>query len=241
MRIPPFKLRHWALIIGPWAFGLLAFAQPASPPPEKVSVQFRIYAWQADIPSLRYSSDDVIDAVEASSRSIVHKYEGPPTLRFTLAKDKIVNGRTPPPAATVTLPPNLRKLTLLTIAGSRGQYRMYVLPEDEGSLPSKHARLYNLTTATLRVEYNETDRVDIPSGQSALLGAKGRGIVAVVSRQHNNRWRPMFSGVIMPQAAGGPNVLLATGMDNSGVNMFSIPSWPPEPPPEAPAPPSVDN
>lgn len=225
------SLRHLSLFLAVLA-GL--HAQPAPVPPEKVSVQFRIYAWQTDIPPLRYGPNAVVEEVEASSRSIVHKYEGPPLLQFTLAKNKPVNGRPPAPVAVVNLPPDVKKLTLLTIAGSGNTYRMYVLPEDETALPSKHARLYNLTTATLRVDYNETDRVEIPPAQSALLGARGRGIVAVVSRMHNGRWRPMFSGVIMPQIAGGPNVLLATGMENSGVNMFSVPSWPPEPPPADP-------
>ncbi|MFH1500105.1 MAG: hypothetical protein ABII82_20045 [Verrucomicrobiota bacterium] len=209
-------------------------AQPASVPPENVSVEFRLYAWQTDVASLRFGPNSVIEEVEASSRSVVHKYEGPSVLQFTLAKNKPVNGRPPAPAAVVNLPPGVKKLTLLTIAGGGNTYRMYVLPEDEAALPSKHARLYNLTTTTLRVNYNETDLVEIPSAQSALLSAKGRGIVAVVSRMHNGRWRPMFSGVIMPQAAGGPNVLLANGMDNSAVNMFSVPAWPSKPAPADP-------
>lgn len=206
-------------------------AQPTTPPEENITVQFRIYAWQTDIPALRFNRKNIVEPVEASTRSLVHTYTGPATIAFSLAKSKPVNGQLPPPAATVTVPPEVKKLTLLTIPGGRDKYRMYVLPEDEAALPSKHARLYNLTTATLRVDYNETDRIEIPPGQSALLGAKGRGIVAVVSRLHNNQWRPMFSGVIMPQAIGGPNVLLATGMENSGVNMFTVPTWPPEPPP----------
>lgn len=211
-------------------------AQSPAPTPEDVSVEFRLYAWQVDIPSLRYGRDGKVEEVEASSRSEVHTYQGPPTLNFTLAKAKPTNSKPAPPVASVTLPQNVQRLTLLTVPAGRNQFKMYVLPEDSGNLPPKHARLYNLTTATLRVDYNETDRVDLPPATSALLAAKGRGVVIRVSRMNNGQWRPMFSNVIMPQASGGPNVLMTTGMENSGVGVFSVPSWPPEPPPADPAP-----
>lgn len=216
-------LRHLAVCLA-----LLTGPHVQAAPPETVSVEFRLFAWQTTTPALRYSRTGVVEPVEPSSRSAVHTYQGPPELSFTLAKARTVNGQPPAPVATVRLPEGVGKLTLLTVATGSGAYEMHVLPEDPAALPPKHARLHNFTNVTLRVNYNQDEQVDIASGKSALLAARGRGIVAIVSRLDGDRWRPLFSGVIMPRSDGGPNVLLAVGMENAAVNLFTVPVWPAE-------------
>jgi hypothetical protein len=213
-------------------------AQPAAetaPPTDVVSLQFRLMAWGGDIPALAYGRRQKVDATEINLRSAIHSYTGPATLTFTIFTNKTDDKRPAPVIASVTLPKDAKKVTILTMPTGGGRYAMYSISED--AMPPRHSRLHNLSNEPLVVGYNADERVELAPGGSVLVTAPGRAVVVRVARQINGRWRELFNNIVELSETGSTNVLLSPGPQGGGLGMFAMAEWPaePPPPPETPA------
>ena len=167
-----------------------------------------------------------MELTEAGARSYIQTYAGPTTLAFTLAVEK-PDPRIPSPiVASVLLPKDAKKVTLLTIPAGHGRFAMYVIPDDPASLPVKHARIHNLTTERLLLGLSGGERIELAPATSVLTTAPGPAVVIRVARMVNDQWRELFNNVIEFDETGGPNVLLINGQQGAGIGMFAIPSWP---------------
>jgi len=201
----------------------------AQTPPKTVpvSLEFSLFAWQADLPSLRYSPRNTVEPVESFTRSNTQTYAGPDTLNFYAANTKLppANGELPTPAATVTLPQGATRVTLITVTNGTGRYRMYAVPEDGDSLPENSIRLHNFTESRLAVAYDQDGVVQLPPVSSAVIKLAGQATVIRVAREENGQWRKLFNNVIELTADGRGNVVLAPSPGRP-VSMYSLPAWP---------------
>ena len=206
---------------------ILASLRAQSPTAEdQVSLQFRLMAWEGDVPALSYGHNQIAEATEVASRSPVCNYTGPVTLTFSLVGKK-TNDRTPAPVvASVILPKTAQKITLLTIPLGHARYGMYVIPDDPLSLPPKHARIHNLTNDRLLIAFNASDHIELAPGASDLVSGTGKAVVIRVARMVNGQWRELFNNVIGFDQDGGSNVLLIHGRQGAGLGMFALPGWP---------------
>jgi len=203
-------------------------------PEDQVSLQFRLMAWEGDIPALFYGRNQTVEATEVTSRSPICNYTGPVTLTFTLVAKK-TDDRTPPPiVATVTLPKNAQRITLLTVPLGHAHYGMYVIPDDPAALPPKHARIHNLTNDRLLIAFNSSDHIELAPGASDLVSGTGKAVVIRVAKMTDGQWRQLFNNVIAFDTDGGSNVLLIHGRQGAGLGMFALPGWPKSPTPPAP-------
>jgi hypothetical protein len=211
-------------------------AQTPDPAEDVVSLQFRLLAWEGDIPALAFGHNQKVDLTEAATRSEIYTYTGPARLTFTLASAVSTPRKPAPVVASVLLPKDAPKVTLLTAPMGHGRYGMYVIPEDAGTMPAKSVRLHNLTSDRLLIVYNANDRMELTPGASALAVAEGKtALVIRVARMVNSQWRELFNNVVELDAAGGPNVMLIHGREGAGIGMFALPGWPK--PPVSPSPP----
>lgn len=219
--LPPFILCFVLL-------GVLHAQTPSAGPPveDQVSLQFRILAWHGDVGVLGYGRNQKVDATEMTSYSEAHNYTGPVTLTFTPYPRKKDDRKQDPVLASVLLPKDARRVTLLTVPAGRGHYGMYVIPEDDTGLPARHVRLHNLTTYRLLIRFNANERVELAPATSVLVTAPGKGLVIRVARIVNGQWRELFNNVVALDNAGGGNVLLITGAEGAGIGMFTQPGWP---------------
>jgi hypothetical protein len=213
-----------------------AHAQPSGEPvpqADVVSLQFRVMAWGGDVPALAYGRRQKIEATEVNLRSANHSYSGPATLTFTRYTDKADDPKAAPVVASVKLPADAKKVTLLTMPTGKGRYAMYAVSED--TMPPRHSRVHNLSSEPLVVGYNANERVELAPGGSVLVTAPGRAVVIRVARQVNGRWRELFNNIVELSETGSTNVLLSPGPQGGGLGMFALAEWPAEPVPE-PAP-----
>ena len=228
-------LRHFSLCLA-LIVGLRAQSQA---PEEVVSVQFRILAWHGDVAALSYGRNQKVDATEMTSYSETQTYTGPATLIFNPYPRK-KDYRTPAPAvASVLLPADAKKVTLLTIPDGHNRYGMYMIREDGGSLPARYVRLHNLTAGRLLIALNTNERIELAPAASALATAPGKALVVHVARLVNNRWRELFNNVVVLDDTEGRNVLFIPGAEGAGIGMFTQPGWPATTPATASATPSI--
>ncbi|MFA6285905.1 MAG: hypothetical protein WC661_00870 [Opitutaceae bacterium] len=204
-----------------------------TPPP--VSVQFRLFAWGTDLPTLYYGANQKVEATENNGRSPTQTYSGPPVLAFTSVAPKAHDRKPPPVVASVLIPKDVTKVTLLTAPAGHGRYAMYVIPDDSTSLPPGHVRLHNLTPKRLMILCNGSQQIDLNSGASTLISGSGKAVVVQVATMENNRWVPLFNNVIqLSQQPQGSNILFIAGQEGAGIGMFVLPGWPKTPAPQEP-------
>lgn len=221
-------------------FGTLSLRAQDNPgtPPPPVSIEFRLFAWGTDLPPLFFGANQKIEATENNGRSAIQHYSGPPSLGFTRVATT-PGDRTPPPViASVVVPPDVSKATLLTAPAGHGRYAMYFIPNDVTSLPPGHVRLHNLSPKRLMIVCNGSQQIELNSGASTLISGTGRAIVVQVAMMENNQWAPLFNNVIQLSQPQGSNILFIAGQEGAGIGMFTLPPWPkpatpPEPPPAA--------
>lgn len=212
-------------------------APGGEPPP--VTVQFRLLAWGADIPVLYYGANQKIAITENSCRSAIQTYSGAPVLSFTHVAKTADNRKPPPVVASVLIPQGAVNLTLLTAPAGHGRYVMYPIPDDSASLPPGHARLHNLTSRSLMVFCNGSQKIELASGASTMVSGTGKAIVVQVATMTNNRWTPLFNNVIQLGQPQGSNILFIAGQEGSGIGMFVLPAWPRKPKESAPSQPDT--
>lgn len=205
-----------------------ASAQPSAE--EIVSVQFRIMAWQGDIPALAYGERQTVESVENNDRSLVHTYVGPSQLVFFLKTSVPAADprKPPPPAASVTFPLDAKKVTLLTVPTGKGRLGMYPIREDE-SLPARHIRVHNLSSENLLLGVGSGAPVELAPASSTVATASGPGLVVRVAKSAGGRWRELFNNVVPLADDAGVNVLLMNGQQGAGIGMFTVPAWPAKP------------
>lgn len=215
----------------------LLLAQPDSGAPAEVSLQFRVLAWQTELPALRSASAIIAEPLEASSVSAAFAYTGPALLRFYsgAAPAETFQSKPPRALASVTLPQDASRVTLLTTSAGSGRYRMQALPEDGDLMPLGFLRLHNFTTLTLLVTYDGDRGVQIPPSDTAYIRPAGNATVIRVSRQEKGRWRKLFNNVVELNPDQRGNIILAAEPARP-VTMYSLPPWPktPSPPPTTP-------
>jgi len=204
--------------------------QAQTPPakPQSVSLEFSLFAWQTDLPSLRYSPRNTIHPVESFTRSNAQIYVGPDTLNFYTANVKLPSaegGEPPPPAATVKLPQGAPRVTLITVANGTARYRMYAVPEDGDTLPENSIRLHNFTESRLAVAYDDSGVVQLQPIGSAVIKLAGRATVIRVAIEENGQWRKLFNNVVELSVDGRGNVILAPSPGRP-VSMYTLPPWP---------------
>jgi hypothetical protein len=176
---------------------------------ESVSLEFRLMAWGGDVPALTYGAQKKkIEPTEINLRSMTHAYTGPATLGFSLHNPSVDESKPAPVIATVNLPKDARKVTILTMPTGRGRFAMYSISED--AMPPRHSRLHNLSTEPLLVAYNMNDKAELAPGGSLLV---------------NN--------IVELSETGSTNVLLSPGPQGGGLGMFALAEWPSTPVPGA--------
>jgi len=200
----------------------------AEPPAaNEVSVEFSLYAWNTDLPRLRYSETDVISPVTASMRSAQHTYTGSATIYFygPRADLRSGEGKPPRPLTSATFPPGSSRFTLLTQSEGVGRYRMHVIPENGDLLPLRFVQLHNFTEHRLFVSYDKDSAVQIPPSGTAYIRPAGDVTVIEVSRADGAKWRKLFNNVIELNPDKRGNVIFAA--DRSGqISIHSLPAWP---------------
>lgn len=203
-----------------------------SPAEDQVSVQFRLMAWESDVPELNYGHHQKIELTEVNTRSLPQTYTGPAMLNFTLAPKitpKPADNKPAPVVASVVFSKETKRVTLLTAPDGHGRFGMYAILDDPASLPAKHARLHNLSRERLLIGYNANERVELEPGTSALVTTSATALVIRVASTINGQWRELFNNVIEIAPAIGTNVLLIPGQQGAGIGMFTIAGWPAEP------------
>jgi len=204
---------------------------------DQVSLQFRLLAWQMDIPELTYSLRKKIPVTEVDSYSPPQTYAGPTALVFTRPSKKSDANQPAPVIASVLLPRDAARVTLITIPTGGGRYAMYPVAESDTILPPRHARLHNLTSGPLLIGYGDYKTVELASASSVLITAPGKGLVIRVAGMANGKWHELFNNVIALQDTEGSNVVLASREKGAAIGMFILPGWPSHvPEKELPAP-----
>jgi hypothetical protein len=204
-------------------------AQSPNPAEDIVSIKFRIMAWEGDIPALAFGHQQTVALTEVATRSDIQTYTGPSTLTFTLATAKIDPRKPAPAVASIVVPKNTSKITLLTAPLGHGRYGMYGIPEDSAILPPNNVRLHNLTNDRLLIAYNAGDQMELAPGASAIAVSQGKEAMVVrVARQVDGRWRELFNNVVELNATGGSNVMFIHGRQGAGLGMYALPAWPVE-------------
>lgn len=220
-------LLHRSLAIALLGIGLAGLRAASPVPPPEVDVEFSLYAWQANLPGLRYSPEDSVKRLEADTRSSVYHYSGPATLCFYDLKAKLSSNpvKRPYPLATVNFPAGATRFTLLTFPKRDGTHRMLALPENGDLLPRHCIELHNLTDHLLFVHYDKESGVQIPASGSALIRPGGNATVIDVSRSENGRWIRLFNNVIeLPPETRG-HAMLAQDAERP-VFLLTLPPWP---------------
>ncbi|MDF3055924.1 MAG: hypothetical protein K0R17_139 [Rariglobus sp.] len=219
-------IRHFILPIA--LLGTLHAQTPDSvlPEEEQVSLQFRLMAWLGDVPALNYGRHQKIELTETATVSEIQTYSGPITLKFTTAVEKPDPRKPAPVVASVLLPKDSKRVTLLTVPAGRARYAMYVIPEDPAGLPAKHTRIHNLTTDRLLVALGTNGPIELAPATSVIATAEGAALVIRVARKTNGQWRELFNNVVEMSDTGGPNIMLIHGQQGAGLGMFAVPLWP---------------
>ncbi len=210
---------------------LLACALQAQEPADDtaaVSVEFSVLAWQSDVSTLRYSPENVVLPLESSTRSPVHAYAGPATLRFYAPGVDIAapsGGKPPAAIASVTFPRGASRFTLLATSRGAGRYRLLALPEDGELLPAGFVQLHNFTDTRLRVTYDKDHAVQIPANESAYIRPAGHATVIHVFQEDKGVWKKRFNNVVELNGERRGNIILTAG-DNRPIALLSLPAWP---------------
>lgn len=222
-------LRYLSLLLLTVPF--IISAQPPASSGEKedlVTIEFGLYAWKGDLPPLSYGYGKKVEATEAYTRSSIQAYTGPAQLNFTLAPQGSAPKAGAPPAptvASVALPKGVSRVTLLTARNGQGGFQIYTIAEDGDDFPAGSVRIYNVTPQRLLVAYNDSQRVELAPGSSAMIKPTGDAVLIRVARLVNDRWRELFNNVATLNHDGRQNVLLIPGDNNQGVGMYTLPPW----------------
>jgi hypothetical protein len=245
-------IRKFPLVVGfcrLMALGLLCSgswlaAQTSTADPKEIrTLEFTLLGWEGATPEFTVTIGGRPETISAPAfaRSRVVKYSGPATLVFKLGGATAPGAE--PATASVYLPAGSKRVTLLAskIAGKR--YAIMAFPDDADDYPANHARILNLTSETLALNYNLTATEQIPAGKALVIPGDKERVILKVAHVVDGSWNLASEAVLGLAPGQRLGVILAlsdasifklkyadgSSRSQNNIQVFSLPPWPLEP------------
>jgi hypothetical protein len=204
------------------------------------TLEFTLLGWEGATPEFTFSVGGKLEkiAAPAFSRSRVVKYSGPSTLVFKLGGATVPGVE--PVTASAFLPAGAKRVTLLVAKIAGDHYGILAFPDDAEDFPNNHARILNLTSETLVLNYNLTGTRQIAPGKALVIPGEKERVILKVAHVVDGSW-VLASEAVLGLASGQRlGIVLASSeaavfklkyadgssRSQNSIQVFSLPPWP---------------
>jgi hypothetical protein len=210
---------------------------------ETRTLEFTLLGWEGATPEFTFTAGGHPERIwaPAFARSRVVKYSGPATLVFKFGGATAPGAE--PATANVYLPAGSKRVTLLATKIAGNHYGIMAFPDDADDYPADHARILNLTSETLALNYNLNATQQIAPGKALVIPGEKERVILKVAHVVNGSWNLASEAVLGLASGQRLGVILAlsdasifklkyadgSSRSQHNIQVFSLPPWPVEP------------